>query len=561
MELVEGTPMNAWTRAGSVTMRQRIALLRDVALAVHHAHQHGILHRDLKPENILVDRNHQPRITDFGLAKILGSAVLPTATATGTALGTPAYMSPEQVKGQKNLGPSSDVYSLGVMLYELMTGRRPFEGESAYEIMMKTVNEEAVAPSRITSIQINPVLYHNLENICLIALAKDPKERYPDAKAFAQDITNWLKGEEVRIVVPRRWRIWRSRKQALRILAGVILIGILGGVGLLLMGRPEPDGPKTAAQVRAETLQPGCIAEYYAGMNFNALGIRKIDMRNAFDDPKQPLWRDGQSGYTSRRWFGYLRIPTAGNWLFDIKAQEPGRIVVDGVEIYSGTATMTRAAQLSEGPHKILIEHSHGGPNDTLSVSMRRADLAPETAEKLGPGSLFHSIKEYKPVLPQSPFRNWIQPLPGAQEGEKLTVIEDSGRPPQRKGYAYYASFWKGSWSGSEHLWWGPGIKVGDRLKLRFLANEAARGTIMLGLTHASDHGIFAVSVNGKPVIEALDLHSNDLLTQETELKDVELREGANELEFRVLGSNSAAKEWGPGAGLHKLGLDYILVR
>src|SRR5205085_10490445 len=135
-------------------------------------------------------------------------------------------------------------------------------------------------------------------------------------------------GEDVRILVPRRWRIWRSRKQALRLAIGIGLIGILGGVGLWLRGRPEPDGPKTAAQVRAETLQPGCIAEYYAGLNFNALGIRRIDTRGAFDDPKQPLWRDGQSGWTSRRWFGYLRIPSTGNWLFDIRAAEPARVVI-----------------------------------------------------------------------------------------------------------------------------------------------------------------------------------------------------------------------------------------
>src|SRR6185503_12182442 len=165
-------------RKGSITVRQRVATLRDVALAIHHAHRHGILHRDLKPDNILIDRSHQARITDFGLAKLIGAAGPTLSTATGTALGTPAYMSPEQIRGSKELDARSDVFALGVMLYEILTGQRPFSGETPYEIMMKTANQDVVPPSKITRLTINPVLYRNLENICLIALARNPRERY-----------------------------------------------------------------------------------------------------------------------------------------------------------------------------------------------------------------------------------------------------------------------------------------------------------------------------------------------------------------------------------------------
>jgi len=561
LELVDGVHLGAWQKTGSVTTRQRVALLRDVALAVHHAHKHDIIHRDLKPENILVDKNHRPRITDFGLAKMLGSSVQPLLTATGTTLGTPAYMAPEQIRGEKDIDARCDLYALGVMLYELLTGRRPFEGQTPYEIMMKTVNGKVVPPSQISSIQINPVLYKNLENICLIALSKDPDDRYPTAEAFANDLTSWLKGEDVRVVVPRQWRLWRSRQAAVRIAAGLCVLVALAALAVYVKTRPEPPPIKTAATVKSETLQPGCIAEYFAGLNFNALGIRKIDTRSAFDDPQVPLWRDGQGGWTSRRWTGYLKVPSTGTWLFEIKAAEHARLVVDGVELYVGNSPMTRAAELGEGPHKFLLEHAHGGPDDTVSIALRRVDVPPEKAERLGPGSLFHAIKDFKPVAPQSHFRNYMTPIPGAEEGEGIVVLEHSGHPPARKGYAYYASFWKGTWSGSEHLWWGPGVKPGDKLRVRFASPVDGPRALALGLTRASDHGIFKVTVNGQVLAQALDLYSADLETKESELLNAPLQAGANELEFEVVGTNPAAVEWGTGAGKYKMGLDYVLVK
>jgi len=562
MELVEGASMGTWQRTGSITVRQRVALLRDVALAVHHAHRHGIVHRDLKPENVLVDKHHQPRITDFGLAKMVGSAVQPLATATGTALGTPAYMSPEQVRGEKAITAASDVYSLGVMLYEILTGRRPFEGESAYEIMMKTVNDAVVPPSRLSNLQLNPALYRNLENICLIALAKNPKDRYPDAAGVARDLGSWLKGEDVRIVVPASGRLRRARKLALRIaLAAALLAGAVAGWQVFRRGGPSPAPTPlpTATTLPLGALQPGCVAEFYAGMNFNALGLRKIDTRSLFDDPSLPLWPEAQGGWTSRRWTGYVHIPVSGTWILEVKSVEHARFVIGDTTIYEGTGPRSRPLQLAAGTQRFVLEHAHGGPHDTISISWTRPGSA--VSEKLGPGSFYHLPKEYQGLRPQPGFRNALPPVPGAEEGERIPVLEDSGHPPQRKGYAYYSSYWKGSWSGAEHLWWGPGVRKGDTLRLRFSAGETGPGTIALGLTRASDHGIFRVSVNGAVIAEALDLFSDDLETRETVFKDVRLQAGANELTFEVVGTNPDAREWGTGSGLYKMGLDYVLVR
>jgi hypothetical protein len=560
MELIDGVPLGQWTRHGSVTVRQRVALLRDVALAVHHAHRHGILHRDLKPENILVDRTQQARITDFGLARMIGAEPLPLASGTGALLGTPAYMSPEQIRGGRAVDARSDVYALGVMLYEILTGRRPFTGESPYEIMMKTVNEEVVPPSKVTSIQINPVLYRNLESICLVALSKDSRDRYPDAEAFARDLSRWLKGEDVRIVLPRRWRVWRA-KRLVPILAGGLLLAAAAAAGAAWRARSKAPGSEPIAalpSLNAGALQPGCVAEYFAGMKFNVIGLRKIDHRTAFNDPALPLWREGPGWYTSRRWSGYLRVPASARYLVEVRSQESARLVIGDTELYAGSSSATVPVSLEAGLHRFLLEHAHQGPEDSVSIAWtKEGDAAPQ---RLGPGLLFHDPKAFTPLQPQRSDRNALGPVPGAEEGESLKVLENTAGPAVRKAYGPFSAFWKGSWSGTDHLFWSP-RRIGDRLRVEFAAGETGPGTLALGLTRTCDHGIFKVSVNKVVIAEALDLWDADLVTRETEFRNVLLRAGANELEFELVGSNPSAREWAEGNGLYKLGIDYVLLR
>jgi hypothetical protein len=552
-ELVDGVAMDVWQKHGSITVRQRVALLRDVALALHHAHQHGIVHRALKPGNILVDRNHQPRLTDFGLAGLAGADGAPKS---------PAYLSPEQVSGVGGVDHRADLYSLGVMLYEVLTSRRPFEGSTPEETMSKTVKEPVLAPSKITCIKINPVIYRNLENICLVLLAKKPEDRYADASRLAGDLTRWLKGEDVRIAPPGTWRLPRAR-QVVRLLAvGAVLAGVAAeGNAYLRRRAPMDQAPKAAVAPAmppaADPLHPGSIAEYYAGMNFNALGLRKIDYRSTFDDPTLPLWREGPGTYTSRRWSGFLRVAVAGTYVFDVKSRDPARLVIGDFERYRGQKPATLSIPLDAGDHRFLLEHAHAGADDTVSIAWQKPGET--TSTKLGPGALFHAPRAFLPVQPQPADRRVLGPVPGAEEGETLEVIEDSGHHPTRKSYGPFAAFWKGSWSGSQHLFWNAG--PGDRLKVRFAAGETGMGTIVLGLTRATDHGIFRISVNGAVIVEALDQFANDLITREAEFQNVKLKAGANELQFEVVGSNPEAREWAPGNGLYKLGLDYVLVR
>jgi WD40 repeat protein len=238
--------MSQWRRSGSITIRQQVKVLRDVALAVHHAHRQKVVHRDLKPDNILIDSQGEPHVTDFGLAKSIGQSVKLSLTASGMVVGTPAYMSPEQAMGEKSLDHRTDVYAIGVMLYETLTGRLPFTGETAIEILMRASKNPVPPPSSVVKPGTNPTLDRAIENICLKSLAKRPVDRYSSAEALANDLTRWLKGEFVRAGAPPTRRQVRKAPQPSRLwmyggAAAVLLLMGAYFLGLFSSGAdPEP---------------------------------------------------------------------------------------------------------------------------------------------------------------------------------------------------------------------------------------------------------------------------------------------------------------------------------
>jgi len=236
MEYIDGVSLLEWWKDKSIRMRQQVQVLRDIALGVHHAHQHGVIHRDLKPENILIDGAGQPHITDFGLARELMQSPKDALTGKGMVVGSPHYMAPEAVQGLR-VDRRADVYSLGVILYEMFTGKRPFDGGTPEEIMLKALQAQAPSPSSVMRSQMNPILHRSLENVCLKAIAKDPAERYQTAKGLADDLSRWLGGEDVEADVPQR----RRRRRLLigaAVAASAALVLVLGGV---LLARPSID--------------------------------------------------------------------------------------------------------------------------------------------------------------------------------------------------------------------------------------------------------------------------------------------------------------------------------
>jgi eukaryotic-like serine/threonine-protein kinase len=190
MKYIDGTTLAARVAEGPLAPQQAAGYLATIARAVHYAHEHGILHRDLKPSNVLIDREGQPYVTDFGLAKQVQGD--PSLTRTGAILGTPCYMSPEQAFGDQGaIGPASDVYSLGTILYELLTGRPPFRAASSTDTLLLVREQEPVPPRFL-----NPKVDPDLELICLQCLQKQPVLRYASAAQLADDLEAFRRGEQ-----------------------------------------------------------------------------------------------------------------------------------------------------------------------------------------------------------------------------------------------------------------------------------------------------------------------------------------------------------------------------
>jgi serine/threonine protein kinase/tetratricopeptide (TPR) repeat protein len=220
MKFVEGGQLDQVARRQPIPPRRAVELIAKVSRTVHYAHEHGILHRDIKPGNILLDAKGEPHLTDFGLARLVESES--SVTHTLDVLGTPSYMAPEQAAGNNAaVGSVTDVYGLGAVLYQLLTGHPPFAGGTTYETIKLVLETEPRQPR-----QLNPKIDRDLSTICLKSLEKDPKRRYPSALALAEDLERWLKHEPIRARhtgIFARGRKWVQRNPARALSAGSLV--------------------------------------------------------------------------------------------------------------------------------------------------------------------------------------------------------------------------------------------------------------------------------------------------------------------------------------------------
>ncbi len=230
MKFIEGGQLDAVAQREPMPIRHAAELIAKLARTVHYAHERGILHRDIKPGNILLDAKGEPHLTDFGLARLVETES--TVTRTMEVLGTPSYMAPEQAVGN-NAGVTSatDVYGLGAVLYQLLTGHPPFAGGTTYETIKLLLDTEPRQPRLL-----NPKIDRDLSTICLKCLEKDPQRRYSSALALAEDLEHWLKHEPIqarRIGIFARGRKWVQRNQTSALLAASLIV-LVAAAGWIL---------------------------------------------------------------------------------------------------------------------------------------------------------------------------------------------------------------------------------------------------------------------------------------------------------------------------------------
>src|SRR6266496_3072113 len=261
MKFIEGGQLDEEVRREPMPVRRAVELIVKVARTVHYAHEHHILHRDIKPGNILLDRQGEPHLTDFGLARLVETES--TVTRTMEVLGTPSYMAPEQAVGNNAaISSVTDVYGLGAVLYQLLTGQPPFAGGTTYETIKLLLDIEPRQPRLL-----NPKIDRDLSTICLKCLEKDSQRRYPSALALTEDLEHWLKHEPIRA---RRTGIFtRGRKWVRRNPTSAVLVVALSvAIGAMIWKTEFVQRPPTT-------------------------GIAVLPFENLGDDKENALFADG----------------------------------------------------------------------------------------------------------------------------------------------------------------------------------------------------------------------------------------------------------------------------
>ncbi len=271
LEYVDGGSLDRQLAGTPQDPRAAARLIETLACAVDHAHRRGILHRDLKPANVLLDAQGQPKVTDFGMAKKLqGDSGL---TASGLIMGTPSYIAPEQASGKLGeVGPAIDIYGLGALLYEMLTGRPPFKGADPLSTLEQVVSQEPVAPGRFQR-----HIPRDLETICLKCLEKQPGRRYASAEGLADDLGRFLSGRPI-VARPigvwgRVWKWARRRPIEAGLSAAVLMVTVLGLTGIVWQWRNALAQRDTARQ---EWFRANLVAASSALQLHNSSAARRI---------------------------------------------------------------------------------------------------------------------------------------------------------------------------------------------------------------------------------------------------------------------------------------------
>jgi len=321
MDFVEGKDLAQLAKDCPMGSEKAAVYVKKVATAVHYAHEQGIIHRDLKPQNILIDRADEPRVTDFGLAKRVEFDT--GLTASGAVLGSPGYMAPEQAGGRNaEVGPGTDVYALGAILYHLLTGRSPFRAATPLETLKQVTESEPAAPR-----SLNPSIPVDLETVCLKCLEKQPARRYESAKDLADELGRYLRHEPVRArraSLRERAAKWAKRNPTMVAMSAVVMaVAMLGFGGVFwqlqatkLALHQANQNAIAEATARAPRLAPGLTLHHdgpVASVVFSRDGRRIL---SASHDKTARIW-DARTGEVIRELRGHQGV--VGGAAYDLE--------------------------------------------------------------------------------------------------------------------------------------------------------------------------------------------------------------------------------------------------
>jgi WD40 repeat protein len=363
MDLIEGRTLAEIVREQPLPAKRAASYLKTIAEAVHCAHEHGILHRDLKPSNILIDATDQPRVTDFGLAKrLVGSTDHGPQTAdltlSGQVLGSPNFMAPEQAAGRhEGVGPRTDVYALGAILYQLVTRQPPFQADTLTTLLKQVVEAEPVSPRLL-----NPSLPRDLETICLKCLEKVPSRRYPTAQTLAEDLRRFLESEPIHArpvhAVAKAWKWCRRRPTLAGMTAALALTFVVGFAGVLWQWRRATAGRDEAVVARVHSDRERYDADMAAAQML-------IEQRH-FDRAQWKLLAVGEShrnwewGWLERQCHRDLMTLSAGDETVHTVAFSP-----DSRLLATGDEKSVRVWDLATGATKFFFGHDYGAIHST----------------------------------------------------------------------------------------------------------------------------------------------------------------------------------------------------
>jgi serine/threonine-protein kinase len=468
MEFVEGGSLAQRLAGTPQPADQAAALVATIAEAIQVAHQSGIVHRDLKPGNILLTKDGTPKVTDFGLARRLeGGGGL---TLSGAPVGTPSYMAPEQARGDKGaIGPASDVYALGAILYECLTGRPPFRSETAAATLQQVLTEEPVPPARL-----NPRVPRDLQTICLKCLGKEPKRRYASAAALAEDLRRFERGEPITarpVGAAELLGIWVRRRPATAgmLAAGVLLVAA-GAVGAWLLYQQRADARARQAETDREVCRVLEPARGLLEEGWRDADLAQVKQARSEADRAADIARTGGASAAVRHEAEAFREDANGR----LERAEKDRALVEDVQDVSVPLEPFVYGQDTMSWPRVLDQP---GADEQYAAAFRRwgldvdgtpeAEVVARLSEQPGPvvqeliaGLDGWMLERRQLKRPEAEWRRLFRvadQLDSNERRRRLRALLVSGAPPRAEGVAWLVgagSPWPALWESAHGNTW-----------------------------------------------------------------------------------------------------------